>query len=332
MSIQAKLSRFGIDGFLLGIILVILLAYFFPQPGIITEPVSLEQVSGYGVSVIFFFYGLRLNINKLAIELKNWRMHITIQVITFLVFPLIALLIKPLFNTDSITWLGIFYLCTLPSTVSSSVVMVSIAEGNVPAAIFNASVSTLLGVFITPLWMIPFIESNAVYAGTGAIIMKLIVQVMLPVAAGLLLHKYGGSFAEKNKKRLKLFDQSVILLIIYTSFCHSFYNHTFEVLSLSSLLFVCVGMAALFFIVYFFTKYVCRIFKFKQKDTITVLFCGSKKSLVHGTVMSKVLFASTMPVSLILLPIMLYHSLQLIFAGIIAQQLRREHLQNNINK
>ena len=329
MSIQATLGKFGIDGFLLGIFLAILLAYFFPQPGVISEPVSLEQVSGYGVSIIFFFYGLRLNIKKLAIELKNWRMHVTIQAITFFVFPLIALLVKPSFNIDSAIWLGLLYLCSLPSTVSSSVVMVSIAEGNVPAAIFNASISTLLGVFITPLWMIPYIEISVVHADTWAIISSLIIQVMLPVAAGLLLHKYGSGYAEKYKKILKRFDQSVILLIIYTSFCHSFYNRSFEILSFANLMYVCAGMAALFFIVFFFTRYICRLFKFQQKDTITVLFCGSKKSLVHGTVMSKVLFSAAMPIGVILLPIMIYHSLQLIFVGIIAQRIKNKRLHIN---
>lgn len=330
MSILARLSKFGIDGFLLGIIIVITAAYFFPQPGIATEPISLEQISGYGVSIIFFFYGLRLNVKKLAIELKNWRMHIIIQCITFLLFPLIALLIKPFFYGDSIVWLGIFYLCSLPSTVSSSVVMVSIAEGNVAAAIFNASVSTLLGVFITPLLMIPFIEINTGAVDTWAIIMKLIMQVILPVVAGLLLHKFGGRFAENNKKRLKLFDQTVILLIIYTAFSHSFYNRAFEAFSFSSLLYVCVGMATLFFIIYYFTMYICKLLKFKQKDTTTVLFCSSKKSLVHATVMSKVLFSATMPISIILLPIMLYHSLQLIFVGMIAQRIRNAQLQNSL--
>lgn len=330
-AVKSRLAKFGIDGFLIGIILVIMLAYVYPQPGIITQPVSLEAIAGYGVSVIFFFYGLKLNFKKLAGELMNWRMHITIQVITFLAFPLLGLIIKPFFEENSLLWLGIFYLSCLPSTVSSSVVMVSIARGNVPAAIFNASISTLLGVFITPLWMIAFIETEAVYAGTGTIIVKLIVQVIVPVAAGMLLHTYGAGFAERNKTRLKLFDQSVILLIIYTSFCHSFYSGAFGSLSITSLLFACAGMTVLFFVVYFFTAYICRLLNFKAADRITVLFCGSKKSLVHGTVMSKILFPATMPISIILLPVMLYHSLQLIFVGIIAQKTGSRHLHNNIN-
>ena len=127
---------------------MILLAYFLSQPGLIKEPVSLEEIANVGVSFIFFFYGLRLSVEKLKSGLANWKMHIIIQLTTFLFFPLIVLVSHPLFvGTDfELLWLGIFFLSALPSTVSSSVVMVSIAKSNIPAAIFNASISSLIGV------------------------------------------------------------------------------------------------------------------------------------------------------------------------------------------
>lgn len=323
-SIQHTLSRMGIDGFLVAIIIMILLAYFFPGPGIMEKPVSLEDIAGYGLSLIFFFYGLRLSVQKLRTELVNWRMHVIVQCTTFILFPLLALLISPLFNSNNqLLWLSIFYLCALPSTVSSSVVMVSIAGGNMPAAIFNASVSTLAGIFITPLWVIPFLNTGAVHISSRDIILKLTLQVLVPVVIGVLLNRFGGVFAERNKKKLRLFDQSVILLIIYTAFCHSFYSHAFNGYGITKIILLSAGMSISFFLVFFFIKMICRFLKFNRADTITVLFCGSKKSLVHGTVMSKVLFPGAAAVSIILLPLMLYHALQLIFASVIAQKMAK---------
>ncbi|MFT3701853.1 MAG: bile acid:sodium symporter family protein [Agriterribacter sp.] len=283
----------------------------------------------YGTSFIFFFYGVRLNMQKLWHALSNWRMHMLVQSTTFVLFPLVALLLLPFFPEPHHTlWLGIFYLCALPSTVSSSVVMVSIAGGNIPAAIFNASISTMIGVFLTPLWMIPFIQSTNSSVHSADIILKLILQVMVPVVAGLLLHKRLGAFAEKYKKQLRYFDQGVILLIIYSAFCHSFYTHAFDGYSILSLLYICIGSGALFFLVFFIVKSISRLLKFNREDSITVLFCGSKKSLVHGTVMSKVLFPASPAVSIILLPIMIYHALQLIFVSILAQQYSRHSKPN----
>ncbi|MEJ2880138.1 bile acid:sodium symporter family protein [Pedobacter sp. GR22-6] len=321
----ALLSKAGFDSFLLMIGIMILLAYFFPQPGMIKEPVSLEQIANVGVSFIFLFYGLRLSAGKLKAGLANWKMHIIVQLTTFLFFPLIVLAFRPLLvGTDfELLWLGVFFLAALPSTVSSSVVMVSIAKGNIPAAIFNASISSLIGVIVTPLWVGLFIASATGDFNVTDIVIKLTLQVLLPVIIGISLNPRFGTIAEKHKKHLKYFDQAIILTIIYTSFCKSFSEHLFEGFTALELAGLAAGMMALFFAVFFCVGLLSRFFGFSDEDRITVLFCGSKKSLVHGTVMSKVLFQHSTITGIVLLPLMLYHALQLIAASIIAQRMAR---------
>jgi sodium/bile acid cotransporter 7 len=319
------LSRAGFDGFLLMIGTMILLAYFLPEPGMVKEPISLEEIANLGVSLIFLFYGLRLSVDKLKAGLVNWKMHIVVQLSTFLFFPLLVLAFRPLFiNTDfELLWLGIFFLAALPSTVSSSVVMVSIAKGNIPAAIFNSSISSLIGVVVTPLWVGLFIASATGDFDVTQVFIKLIIQVLLPVIIGISLNSRFGNIAEKYKKQLKYFDQAVILSIIYTSFCKSFSDHIFEGFTALELVGLASGMMTLFFVVFLCVGLLSRLFGFSDEDRITVLFCGSKKSLVHGTVMSKVLFQHSTITGIILLPLMLYHALQLIAASIIAQSMAR---------
>lgn len=323
--ISALAKRAGLDGFILALGAVIFLAYIWPAAGAQEGLLSLKEISSYGVSAIFFFYGLRLSPEKLRMGLSNWRLHIVIHLVTFIVFPLIILTIKPLFITESaeLLWLGIFFLAALPSTVSSSVVMVSIAKGNLPAAIFNASISSLLGVFITPLWMGMFMASDVAGFDLGMVVGKLIIQVLVPVLLGMLLYARLGWFAERNRQGLRYFDQSIILLIVYTSFSESFYNNMFEGLSVGDILLLSLGMVGLFFLVFALVHLVGRLLNFNRQDRVTALFCGSKKSLVHGTVMAKVLFAQTAFIGIILLPIMLYHAFQLIAASIIAQSMAR---------
>lgn len=320
--LKGTFKESGVGGFLMAIMAAILLAWIKPSWGVSESDLSLEKLTGYGVSVIFFFYGLTLSFQKLKAGLADWRMHIIVQLSTFVLFPLLLIAIKPFFGDESnLLWISIFYLASLPSTVSSSVVMVSVAEGNVPAAIFNASISSLLGIFITPLWMGLFLESAHGEFDLSGIILKLVVQVLLPVVVGILLHSRLGAFAEKNRSRLKFFDQSVILLIIYVSFCQSFYHHVFDDVSITELLLLGAGMIALFLSVISLMNMISKWFNLKRENRITVLFCGSKKSLVHGTVMSKVLFAQSASTGMILLPLMLYHALQLILASIIAQRM-----------
>ena len=321
-NLSTTLANAGFDGFLLLLIGMIALAYFFPSPGVREEPVSLEQITNYGLTLIFFFYGLRLSFQKLRAGLFNLRMHVLIQLTTFLFFPLVVLSCKPFFNNGNskILWLGTFFLACLPSTVSSSVVMVSIAGGNVPAAIFNATISAVLGIFITPVWMSLVLSDNTKDFDLRTILFKLFLQVLLPFILGVTLNRRFGNFAEKHRQKLRYFDQAVILLIVYTAFCHAFTLDIFAGYSFSSLIWLTAAMWAMFFLSYAFILAVCRFLKFNSADTVTVLFCGSKKSLVHGTVMSKVLFPDTSIAGIILLPIMIYHALQLIAASVIARR------------
>ncbi len=301
---------------------MVVLAYFLPGPGLAERPVSLERIAGYGVIVIFFFYGLKLDFHKLRIGLANRNLHLLIQLTTFLLFPLIGIALKPLFSEATMpVWIGISYLCALPSTVSSSIVMVSIANGNVPAAIFNASISSLIGVFITPLWVNMFVHTGAADVDQWSVITQLMLQVLLPVAIGIALHKRFGKYAQHHQKALKTFDQSVILVIIYCSFCKSFSSGVFSALSWLQLGLLTAGMIGLFLVVVFLTGAIARALGFSPADRITAIFCGSKKSLVQGTVMSKVLFPGSAVIGIILLPLMLYHALQLIAASILAQRM-----------
>ena len=321
----SKVSRLGLDWFIGALIGVIILAYLWPQLGVDREPVSLGDVAGYGVALIFFFYGLRLSPEKLRTGLSSWRLHLVVQLSTFVLFPLLVLPFHTFFEGSrlELLWLGTFFLAALPSTVSSSVVMVSIAGGNIPAAIFNASISSLLGIFITPLWMGLFLQASASGFDVWGIMSKLVVQVLLPVILGVLLHRYWGRFAEQYKNKLRLFDQIIILLIVYTSFCESFARDMFSEYSVSSLFMLALVMMGLFFLVYGLIHLVTTMLGFSLADRIATIFCGSKKSLVHGTVMAKVLFPDANLIGIVLLPIMTYHALQLLAASSIAQRLAR---------
>ncbi|MBB6612539.1 bile acid:sodium symporter [Pontibacter sp. Tf4] len=319
-------GRLGLDWFLLALLLMIVLAYLWPQVGLKEGPLALGTITDVGVTIIFLFYGLRLSPEKLKAGLSNWRLHMLVQLSTFVLFPVLILLVMQLVNADSsdLLWLGVFYLAALPSTVSSSVVMVSVVGGNMPAAIFNASISSLLGVFITPLWMGVFLTTGDATIDTQDVMLKLVLQVLAPVIVGILLHHRLGAWAERNKSRIRFFDQSIILLIVYSSFCESYARDLFGSLSMLHLVELGIGMLVLFFCIFGIITGISRLLGLAREDNITAVFCGSKKSLVHGTVMSKVLFPDANMVGVILLPIMIYHALQLVVASIMAQAWARK--------
>ncbi|WP_439184180.1 bile acid:sodium symporter family protein [Carboxylicivirga taeanensis] len=315
-----------IDGFILGLIGMIFLAWIFPQAGVYKGAVNLEVLTDIGIALIFFFYGLKLSPQQMKEGLSNYRLHVLVQLSTFLLFPLLVLVFLPLMQTEEqyILWLAMFFLAALPSTVSSSVVMVVLAKGNMPGAIFNASISGLIGIVVTPLWMGLFWKVEGASFDFTSIFQSLLIKILVPVIAGLLLHRYWGALVKRHLKLLARFDKTVILLIVYKSFSNSFSSGLFSTVSLLSLLIVGLASVALFGLVYYCIAWMAGRMHFNREDRIAALFCGSKKSLVHGTVFSKVLFQHVASQGLFLVPIMVYHAFQLIIVSFIAQRKGQE--------
>lgn len=300
--------------------MAILIAWIFPQG---PEILPLKTITDIGIGFIFFFYGLKLSPAEFKTGFYNYKVHILVQLTTFIFFPLLVLLFIPFFEegTRSNVWLALFFLGALPSTVSSSIVMVSLAKGNIPTAIFNASLSGLIGVVVTPLWMSIFLKGSAGFE-FASVFQKLFLQVILPLVIGLFLQRFFGKMARKNSSKISFFDKSIIVLIVYSSFSAAFSTQLFNTLGLPELLKLLAMVTALFFIVYFGTDAISKAMKLSTEDRITAKFAGTKKSLVHGSVMVKIIFGNSAANAIFLLPIMLYHILQLLVIAVFAERYR----------
>ena len=223
--------------FLFALVGMILLARILPYRDEYNAVFNLNRFIDWGICIIFLLYGLKLNIKEVFRDIKNWKLHLLVQVGTFVLFPLLVALFYPLAKgTDyQLVWLSIFFLASLPSTVSSSVVMVSIAKGNITSAIFNASISGLIGIVATPLLMGFFLENTSAEVDQGEIIQQLLLKVLLPIVLGLLLNPLLKKWVDKYSKWIGQFDRFIILLIVYESFSDAFVKQIFLSVSLWSL-------------------------------------------------------------------------------------------------
>lgn len=312
------------NGFIAAIFMAIILAWFLPQ-GI--EILPLKTITDIGIGLIFFFYGLKLSPAEFKLGLLNYKVHLIVQLTTFVIFPLLGLLFIPFFEAgkNSDIWIALFFFTTLPSTVSSSIVMVSLAKGNLPTAIFNASLSGLIGIFATPIWLSFFLSKSANIEFLDVLI-KLGWQIVLPLILGLIMQRFLGELARKHSKKLSLLDKGTIILIVYSSFSTSFTSGIFTAVGLDDLLKMFGSVFLLFFIVYFGLGLTCNLLNLKTADKITAQFCGTKKSLVHGSVMVKVIFGNSANTGLLLLPIMLFHSMQLLLIAYFAERYRKRSI------
>lgn len=307
---------------------MIVLAWFSPGLGEKGHLIRLDSLIDIGISMIFFFYGIKLDPEKIRMGMSNWRMHLAIQLTTFFIFPLIVFPFYPfLRNTPyEILWLGMFYLAVLPSTVSSAVVMVSIARGNIPGAIFNASISGLIGIVLTPFLMGLFLTTRVGSFDYTHVVLELITQIILPVATGFLLHRFFMKIVNRYGKMLANFDKLIILMVVYKSFSHSFTSGIFNTVKWYALAGLFISVLVLFFSVMAITGFIAQKMKFSREDRITLKFAGSKKSLMHGSVFASVLFAGISGSGIYLLPIMIYHAFQIFYISLLARKMGKNSL------
>ena len=309
-----------VDWFLLGMVAATLLAWLLPGPGAKGGALHPELANKLGVALIFFLHGLLLSFATLRAGTLLWRVHLVVQLSTFLLCPLIGFVVLALLGDalEPNLALGIFYLCALPSTVSSSVAMTAVARGNVGAAVFNATLSSLLGVFLTPLWIGLRMGASGASLPLGRVILDLMLWLLLPLALGQLARPLLGAFAARHKRRIHIIDRATILLLVYTSFCDSVVSGVWLGSGATTLLaagaFAVVLLAVLLVVV----NALARRIGFRVEDRIATVFCGSKKTLASGVPMARLMFAGHPGLSLILLPLMIYHPLQLVVCGWLA--------------
>ena len=313
------------DWFLAGMVVAVLLAWLVPDPGARGGSLHPEILTKAGVALIFFLHGVALSFAALKAGTLRWPLHLVVQGCTFLFFPLLGLALFWLAG-DRIAGdlkLGFFYLCALPSTVSSSVAMTAAARGNVSAAVFNATLSSLLGVFLTPLWVGLLLQSGGNPMPMGKVILDLVIWLVLPLIVGQLCRPLLGAWAARNKKFIHVVDRATILLLVYTSFCDSMKQGVWSGQGIGTVSLTLVVSALIFSAVLSAVGWMCDRLGFPVEDRIAAVFCGSKKTLASGVPMAQLIFGANPGLSLILLPILIYHPLQLIIGGALASRWAR---------
>lgn len=295
------------------------LAIVLPVRGQAAEVYDL--LTKVAVFVLFFGYGARLSTEETLAGVRHWRLHLTILVCTFVVFPLLGapmLLLPDGFVSDAVR-AGLVFLCLAPSTVQSSINMTSLAGGNVPAAMISATASNVLGVVLTPLLVMLMLPTN----GGGfswQIALDVFVQLLLPFFLGQISRFATARFMARNRSRLKLLDQLVIVLIVYGAFSDMFATGKWRQLGWNELLVTLGFTLPLLAFMLWFTWNLGRWLKFERKDRIAIMFCGTKKSLVTGVPIAAVLFPAA-TVGMLVVPLMIYHQAQIITASLLAARL-----------
>ena len=318
--IRKILSYF--DVFTTGILTSLLLGIVIPCQG--SGAVFFDWLTIAAIVLLFFLYGVKLSRKSVVEGLLNWRLQSMVFAFTFVFFPIVIPLLRPVLEpmVGASLFMGLVYVACLPSTVQSSIAFTSVAGGNVPAAVCSASVSSLLGVFLTP-FLVSLLFSTS---GTGAqvgldTVLKICYQILLPFIAGQLSQPLLRKWVLGHKTLIGWNDKTTIWLVVYTAFSNATsggYWSQLEATRLGGLVIACLLILCLTFAA---TWYSSKLLGFKREDCITIVFCGSKKSLAVGAPMMLAIFG-TLDNNL-LLPLMVFHQVQLMLCAHLARLWQR---------
>jgi sodium/bile acid cotransporter 7 len=273
------------------------------------------------IALLFFLHGARLSRDTVMAGITHWRLHLLVFASTFILFPSLGMLIGlwlPRLLTPTL-YTGILFLCVLPSTVQSSIAFTSIARGNVPAAICSASASNIVGIFLTPLLVGVLLSGKRGVGFSFSEVETILLQLLLPFIAGQICYRWLSGWLGKHKSLTSIVDRGSILMVVYLAFSNAVVGGLWHQLPLGAIgMLVLVDMAILA-IVLAATLIASRVMGFAKEDEITIVFCGSKKSLASGIPMANAIFAGQ-NIGAVVLPLMIFHQIQLLVCAVVARR------------
>lgn len=316
--------RLLFDNFTLILIAVVIAATVIPARGV--GAFIFEWITTLAIGLLFFLHGAKLSRSAIIAGIMHWRLHLLVFACTFIMFPLIGWALKPVLVPllGVPLFIGVLYLCALPGTVQSAIAFTSIARGNVAAAVCSASASSLIGIILTPLLLKLLLDADGISGTTSTwdAVVRISAQLLLPFLAGHFLRPWIGAWIDRNRSWLVNVDQSSILLVVYTAFSASVVGGLWDTVPPATLLTLTLVCCALLAAVLFATTWLARGLGYNKEDEITIVFCGSKKSMATGVPMAQVLFTAG-AIGPALLPLIIFHQIQLMVCSVMAQHYAR---------
>jgi sodium/bile acid cotransporter 7 len=316
MGFKSLLDKLKIEPYVVALFGMVVLASLLPVRGEAAHGLSI--IVKLAIALLFFLHGAKLSREAVVAGVTHWRLHLLILAFTFVMFPILGVIAAKLGVLSSTLAAGMLFLCCLPSTVQSSIAFTSIARGNVAAAVCAASASNLFGIFITPVLVGLLMHTQGGAAGGWKSIQDIVVQLLIPFIIGQLVRPLVAKWVEKHKALVGYVDRGSILLVVYAAFSEAVVGGIWRKVSVLEMVVLLAACCVLLAIVLAATAYGARALGFSKEDEITIMFCGSKKSMATGVPMAGILFPGP-TAGIIVLPLMIFHQIQLMACSVIAQ-------------
>lgn len=315
----ALLRRLLPDRFVLLLLSVVAAATLLPARGDTLRVV--EAASTAAIVSLFFLHGVRISPQAVLDGFRNWRLQLAVFAACYGVLAALgfasAALLAPAIGASFA--LGFLFLGVLPTTVQSSIAYASIARGNVAASVIAAAAVNIAGVVLTPALFALLASAQGVEAGFGGI-GRIASILLLPFALGQLARRWLINVVERRRALVGVLDKLTIVLAVYVAFSEAAAEGLWSSVAARTLMLLLAGVIAMLGAGFALAWVLGRALGFSRADRATLLFSGAHKSLVTGAPMARILFPGA-EAGAVLLPLILYHQLQLMLSAIVASRI-----------
>ncbi len=285
------------------------------------------SVRGWAVVAIFVLIGASLPSERILSSLARLRVHLLIQTVIFVVFPigitLIVALSGDLFLTNAVI-VGLFAVAVLPTSGSSCVVFTQAADGDVVIATTNATIANTLGIVVSPLLLSFLLGTQGMAippAQLVAVVRELVLRMLLPLALGQVIRAWKRDRVAAHERGMRAAASALIVLVVFLSASSALDSGFGDLVTPA----MAVGLAllAIFHLALLpLLYYAGRILRFSHPERVAAVFVGSQKTLALGAPLLALYFADRPDLfASALVPLMFYHLFQLVIGGVVQNRL-----------
>ncbi|KAF6262357.1 SBF-like CPA transporter family-domain-containing protein [Scenedesmus sp. NREL 46B-D3] len=324
--------------FIVGLGVAIAFAAAVPKLGATKGYIRAEySIKIPAIIVIFIISGLGLKTKALLTAAADLRIHLLVQGLSLAAIPAIgygvALALRNGGFNDYLAD-GLVIMACMPTTVSTNVVYTARAAGNEAAALVNAVLGNIIGIFITPLWLGLYLNVEGV-APYADVLVELSYTIIAPLIVGQLMQYITPGVVAWIKKHINTANVSsfCILLLVWATFCNTFSNGSTKQVpggDVAATVFLGVALFFLFLAVSFVVAWppppvtaLRRVLRLSRADVVAVVICGSTKTVALGVPLINVMYKQVPYAGLLAMPLIIYHALQVLLGGLMLETLRK---------
>lgn len=273
------------------------------------------------IALIFFISGLSLKSTALLDSILYIRLIALVQLFSLVLVPTLGYFLSKLLllvNFDENLANGLVVAMCIPTTISSNVLMTKAADGNEAAALTNAVLGSIIGIFVSPALIYWFLNLAAAAnpIDYSSVFAKLAMTIIGPLVVGQIIRLVFPATISylQSVVNFSIINSCLLLALIYEVFCDTFSSNSFQKVSTGSFIAVIFLVMAIFLFLSWISFLISRIpyFNFSRPDTVAIIMCSATKSAALGIPIIKVVFSDNPNIGIITLPLLLFHAEQLI--------------------